>query len=575
MYTQLFFFFLTLPPLLNMCKVFRPSCDAKMYNYIIIYLFVLQVCAEQKERAAEMDEKYHILWSNIEQLLGCCDKFLQLTSPEVEALKLDTHQADASNKTQTFVSQSQVDGRDDHSQVVSVEAQSVVSETHSSGQVVTQHEDFSQIVESLASLTERDHDDNYIVSVGDGNQLGEDNEVHLEPITGEDEHERGTDADKQDLEFVEVQSVPKQAEIQIKHPLLNEIECDLNIHSTATSEVLHGSPTVLTQSGRSCKVTKNLTSPELDGNELTVTSQIQLEHDVSHTDTSVNFAEVHHLPFASGNEKCSSLSMSKDLQLAVIVPDGIVQASLSLPVASQSNPTFTNEEATPQVCNSVSSCSLISNFSQPHVSHVSNSLTSGTLSVSSQTETRAANENTIPTHPKENQADESSASALEVMEREASIKQIENSVSTQQIKSDSTTSASQEECISNNSVILTTGEDPSQASPHNVAMNNFTSTSQTLTTTTVVAAECPSLTNKLSTTSAPLHLSQTEEESMVTLTLEKQHEEAIEEPELKKNSFCISSGSPVTNQTDKEPASSDSQMREHEILSSDLQQDDS
>ncbi|KAK8394048.1 hypothetical protein O3P69_006323 [Scylla paramamosain] len=68
---------------------------------------VTEVCTEQKEHAVEMDEKYHILWSNVEQLLGCCDKFLELTRPEVEALKLDAHQANESDRIQTFVSHSQ------------------------------------------------------------------------------------------------------------------------------------------------------------------------------------------------------------------------------------------------------------------------------------------------------------------------------------------------------------------------------------------------------------------------------------------------------------------------------------
>ncbi|MPC36490.1 hypothetical protein E2C01_029950 [Portunus trituberculatus] len=162
---------------------------------------VTKVCAEQKEHAVEMNEKFHILWSNVELLLGCCDMLLKLTRPEVEALKLDGHQADASNRIQTVSSHSQIEIRDDHSQVVSAEAQADISQVHSLGQDVTQHEDFSQRVDSLASsLTERDHK-NHILSVGGDNQLdGGNTEVFLEPIADEDQHERDTVTDKQDIE---------------------------------------------------------------------------------------------------------------------------------------------------------------------------------------------------------------------------------------------------------------------------------------------------------------------------------------------------------------------------------------
>ncbi|XP_063871863.1 uncharacterized protein LOC135106571 isoform X2 [Scylla paramamosain] len=536
---------------------------------------VTEVCTEQKEHAVEMDEKYHILWSNVEQLLGCCDKFLELTIPEVEALKLDAHQANESDRIQTFVSHSQVEIRDDHSEVVSAEAQSDVSEAHSPGQDVTHHEDFSQRVESLSiSLIERDCDDNHIVSVDDGNQLDSENtEVHLEPITDEDQHERDAGADKQDLEFAEVQSVAKQTEIRVKHPLPNQTEVDPNTHSTL--ELLLESPSpVLTQNERSYKVTKNSTSPEFNGNDVTATSEIQLEHDISHADTSVNFVEVQCFPFSSRNQKCSSLN--KELLITEIVLNGAVQASLSPTIVSQNNQTIANEETTPQVCNTVSTCTLTSNFSQPCVSHVSVSSTLDTLCVGSHIESRAANENTIPTHTEENQADEVSALALEVMKKGANIKQIEGSpsLSTHQKKSDSTTSACQGECMPNSTIIFSTEEDSSQVSSDNVALNNFPSASQTFTSTMVMPKECFSLTNKLSTT-APLHFTKTEE-SMVLLSSEKQHEEADELPDLDKQiSFSISTNL-VSDQMDKQPASSVSQMREHETLLSDsLQQDES
>ncbi|XP_045126292.1 uncharacterized protein LOC123513282 [Portunus trituberculatus] len=555
---------------------------------------VTKVCAEQKEHAVEMNEKFHILWSNVELLLGCCDMLLKLTRPEVEALKLDGHQADASNRIQTVSSHSQVEIRDDHSQVVSAEAQADISQVHSLGQDVTQHEDFSQRVDSLASsLTERDHK-NHILSVGGDNQLdGGNTEVFLEPIADEDQHERDTVTDKQDIEnhilsvvdgnqfdgenteicleaiadedqrerdavtdkqemeLFEVQSVEKQTEIQIEHPLLNQTELDLN------TELLHESPSaVLTQNERSYKAAENLPSSESNQKDVTATSEIQLEHDILHTDTSVNFAEVQCSPCYSGNEKC--FLTNKDL----LDTDGAFQSSLSSSIASQNNQPIANA-ATPQVCNTVSTCTLTSNFSQPYISHVSASSSLKTFAVS-QIESRTSDENTISTHTEEKQVEESSALAHEVMEIDASMKQIEDS--TQQEKSDSS-SAYQGKCILNSSAILSAEEDSS----HNTALNNNSPATQTPITTVVMTAEDIPLTNKLSTT-APLHFSQTG--GNIVMPSEKQLQD-VEVPDLDKQISCnISSASLVSEQTDKQPTGSVSQVKEHESLSNYSSQQD-
>ncbi len=38
-----------------------------------------------------MDGRYEVLWSNVDHLLDCCSKLLQLTRPEVESLRVGTH----------------------------------------------------------------------------------------------------------------------------------------------------------------------------------------------------------------------------------------------------------------------------------------------------------------------------------------------------------------------------------------------------------------------------------------------------------------------------------------------------
>lgn len=87
--------------------------DFSLVEYLPKYPSVLlQVCVQHSENILELEGRYEILWSNVDHLLECCNKLLQQTRPEVEALKVGTyHQTLKSSGAQQSVNHSQADTR--------------------------------------------------------------------------------------------------------------------------------------------------------------------------------------------------------------------------------------------------------------------------------------------------------------------------------------------------------------------------------------------------------------------------------------------------------------------------------
>lgn len=95
----------------------------------------MQTCVQHSENIADVDGRYGLLWSKVDHLLDCCNKLLQLTRPEVEALKEGTqHQLSA-----VF---SQADARGSDRKVTSADAQVdiQVTDSQTAAHNLVQHE---------------------------------------------------------------------------------------------------------------------------------------------------------------------------------------------------------------------------------------------------------------------------------------------------------------------------------------------------------------------------------------------------------------------------------------------------
>ncbi|XP_050740331.1 uncharacterized protein LOC127010374 [Eriocheir sinensis] len=102
----------------------RDSQEEEVKLYHGMKAAIKKVCVQHSENLLELEGRYEILWSNVDHLLDCCNKLLQQTRPEVEALKVGTHhQTVKSSGAQQSVILSQADTRGNILKVTSSGAQ--------------------------------------------------------------------------------------------------------------------------------------------------------------------------------------------------------------------------------------------------------------------------------------------------------------------------------------------------------------------------------------------------------------------------------------------------------------------
>ena len=534
--------------------------------YIAFFYFVLQVCAEQGENAVQLDGNYHILWSNVDMLLEYCNKLLQMTRPEVEALKFDAVQTVRSNGVLPLVAHSQVEISDNHLKVTPTDAESdvLVSQILPFGQDIniTQLQESSKMVELFTrSHIENIHDEHPVLSMDIGDEFGVDNtEVDCQDIIDEDPNDGDTVACQQALQSVEVQFVAKATQRQFKHPLPNQTRYDSNLHPIEELTV-ESISAVLTQNKRTNEITDTSASPVFHGDDGPILVEIQPEYETSLADTSVDFAEAH-FPILNGTEKCSTLSNHSDLHEPVVilsVPNRVVQGTICSPIVYHNDHTIVSEGSLPQVCNTLNTAPSTSNFVQPCGSDVSTPLTFHTICAGYQIKSRTTNEKTLPSNREETQGDKNGVLVVKIIDEkeiDTSGNQAKSPLALEQNKSDSTTF--DEEHMPSSTIIILTEKHSSQVSSlHPYISDHLASTSYTSIAAEKLTSDCNSSTHQLNTTSVPLSVDNVDERNKSIHSIENQHQKTIQESDImyEQTSFGVSSDIQCTKQA--------TPMREH------------
>ncbi|KAG0722353.1 hypothetical protein GWK47_044617 [Chionoecetes opilio] len=464
---------------------------------------VRKVCAQQRENTVKLDGEYQIIWSNVELLLGYCDKLLQMTRPEIEALKLDADKNVESNGMQPLVSISQCEIIENHSTVTSADTQSdaFVTQAQSPGQDITQHEDFPQTVESnTVSVVEKVHEESHIASMGNGSQFDVKNAgMHYEYISNEDHH-GDIVVDNQELESAKVMSVASLP-VQCKQPLPDEAELDLNTHSTQELHIERPS-VMMTRDKKNNTIAESSSSPIYQDDAIATSLETSSENEVLLTDTSVKFVEAQHVSKLNDAEYFSSSQCKpSDLHASVVAPivsDGVVEANIYVPVPHHNEMSMSDEGTILHISYTGSTAPSFSSMYQLCGSHNSTSSPFHTVSALAHVKGKAKKDKEDPIH-RENEEEDNPVLAPEVIhekEIDASGNQVGTSSSLTE-QNEIVNIASACHVPGNLNVMLTEEQSPQSNAlhPDNLNMTRPTTVDEEL------SADCISSNGKLNTTS--------------------------------------------------------------------------